>query len=56
MRRLRHHAQKTANHGELTDMVSIRERPAEVAAFRPIPIAQAEIRPISAEIKAYLAD
>ncbi|RDI96769.1 IS30 family transposase [Dyella solisilvae] len=31
MRRSRHHTQKTDNHGQLTDMVSIRERPAEVA-------------------------
>jgi IS30 family transposase len=30
MRRSRHHTQKTATHGQLTDMVSIRERPAEV--------------------------
>jgi len=30
MRRSRHHTQKTANHGQLTDMVSIRERPADV--------------------------
>ncbi|SFE90678.1 Integrase core domain-containing protein, partial [Dyella marensis] len=30
MRRSRHHTQKTDNHGQLTDMVSIRERPAEV--------------------------
>uniref|UniRef100_UPI000D651CDD IS30 family transposase n=1 Tax=Dyella sp. C11 TaxID=2126991 RepID=UPI000D651CDD len=30
MRRSRHHTQKTAHHGQLTDMVSIRERPAEV--------------------------
>ena len=30
MRRSRHHTQKTANHGQLTEMVSIRERPAEV--------------------------
>jgi len=30
MRRSRHHAQKTDNHGQLTGMVSIRERPIEV--------------------------
>lgn len=30
MRRSRHHTQKTANHGQLTNMVSIRERPADV--------------------------
>ncbi len=30
MRRSRHHTQKTANHGRITDAVSIRERPAEV--------------------------
>ncbi|WP_267226858.1 IS30 family transposase [Dyella silvae] len=30
MRRSRHHTQKTDNHGQLTGMVSIRERPAEV--------------------------
>ena len=30
MRRSRHHTQKTANHGQITGMVSIRERPAEV--------------------------
>ena len=30
MRRSRHHTQKTANHGQLTDMFSIRERPADV--------------------------
>jgi len=30
MRRSRHHTQKTANHGRITDTVSIRERPAEV--------------------------
>ena len=30
MRRSRHHTQKTANHGQLTDMVSIRQRPPEV--------------------------
>jgi len=30
MRRSRHHTQKTANHGLITDAVSIRERPAEV--------------------------
>ncbi|MGO4505348.1 IS30 family transposase [Dyella sp. 2YAF14] len=30
MRRSRHHTQKTANHGQLIGMVSIRERPAEV--------------------------
>ena len=30
MRRSRHHTQKTADHGQLTGMVSIRERPAEV--------------------------
>ena len=31
MRRSRHHTQKTADHGRITDAVSIRERPAEVA-------------------------
>lgn len=36
MRRSRHHTQKTANHGQLTDMVSIRERPAE-ADDRAVP-------------------
>ncbi len=30
MPRSRHHTQKTANHGRITDTVSIRERPAEV--------------------------
>src|SRR5579859_238286 len=30
LRRSRHHTQKTTNHGQLTDMVSIRERPADV--------------------------
>jgi IS30 family transposase len=30
MRRSRHHTQKTAGHGRITDAVSIRERPAEV--------------------------
>lgn len=30
MRRSRHHTQKTANHGRITDAVSIRERPASV--------------------------
>jgi IS30 family transposase len=30
MRRSRHHTQKTADHGRITDAVSIRERPAEV--------------------------
>ena len=30
MRRSRHHTQKTPDHGQITDMVSIRERPAEV--------------------------
>src|ERR1035437_4278801 len=30
MRRSRHHTQKTANHGRITDMVSISERPAAV--------------------------
>lgn len=30
MRRSRHHTQKTPNHGQLSDMVSIRERPADV--------------------------
>jgi IS30 family transposase len=30
MRRSRHHTQKMANHGRITDTVSIRERPAEV--------------------------
>jgi IS30 family transposase len=31
MRRSRHHTQKTPDHGRITDAVSIRERPAEVA-------------------------
>ena len=31
MRRSRHHTQKTDNHGRITNAVSIRERPAEVA-------------------------
>ena len=31
MRRSRHHTQKTPDHGRITDTVSIRERPAEVA-------------------------
>jgi len=31
MRRSRHHTQKTADHGQISDAVSIRERPAEVA-------------------------
>jgi IS30 family transposase len=31
MRRSRHHTQKTANHGRITDTVSISERPASVA-------------------------
>jgi IS30 family transposase len=30
MRRSRHHTQKTPDHGQITDAVSIRERPAEV--------------------------
>ena len=30
MRRSRHHTQKTANHGRISDTVSIRQRPAEV--------------------------
>ena len=30
MRRSRHHTQKTADHGRITDAVSIRERPADV--------------------------
>ena len=30
LRRSRHHTQKTTNHGQLSNMVSIRERPAEV--------------------------
>lgn len=30
LRRSRHHTQKTASHGQLTEMVSIRERPADV--------------------------
>ena len=30
MRRSRHHTQKTANHGRMTDTVSISERPAAV--------------------------
>ena len=30
MRRSRHHTQKTVDHGQITDAVSIRERPAEV--------------------------
>ena len=30
MRRSRHHTQKTADHGRITDAISIRERPAEV--------------------------
>jgi IS30 family transposase len=29
MRRSRHHTQKTDNHGQISDMVSISERPAE---------------------------
>ena len=36
MRRSRHHTQKTADHGRITDTVSIRERPAE-ARDRAIP-------------------
>jgi len=36
MRRSRHHTQKTANHGQITDTVSIRERPAE-AEDRSVP-------------------
>lgn len=30
LRRSRHHTQKTTNHGQLSNMVSIQERPAEV--------------------------
>ena len=30
MRRTRHHTHKSANHGQLSGMVSTRERPAEV--------------------------
>jgi IS30 family transposase len=30
MRRSRHHTQKTADHAQITDAISIRERPAEV--------------------------
>jgi IS30 family transposase len=36
MRRSRHHTQKTANHGRITETVSIRERPAE-AEDRAVP-------------------
>ena len=36
MRRSRHHTQKTATHGRITDTVSIRERPAE-AEDRAVP-------------------
>ena len=36
MRRSRHHTQKTADHGQITDTVSIRERPAE-ADDRAVP-------------------
>jgi IS30 family transposase len=36
LRRSRHNSQKTANHGRITDAVSIRERPAEVEA-RAVP-------------------
>ena len=36
MRRSRHHTQKTADHGQITDTVSIRERPAE-AEDRAVP-------------------
>ena len=36
MRRSRHHTQKTADHGRITDTVSIRERPAE-ARDRAVP-------------------
>ncbi len=36
MRRSRHHTQKTADHGRITDTVSIRERPAE-AEDRSVP-------------------
>ncbi len=36
MRRSRHHTQKTADHGRITDTVSIRERPAE-AEDRAVP-------------------
>ena len=36
MRRSRHHTQKTDNHGRITDMVSIRERPA-TAEDRAVP-------------------
>jgi len=36
MRRSRHHTQKTANHGKILDMVSIRERPPSVKS-RTIP-------------------
>jgi len=36
MRRSRHHTQKTADHGRITDTVSIRERPAE-AQDRAVP-------------------
>ena len=36
MRRSRHHTQKTADHGQITDAVSIRERPAD-AEDRAVP-------------------
>jgi IS30 family transposase len=36
MRRSRHHTQKTADHGRISDTVSIRERPAE-AEDRAVP-------------------
>ena len=36
MRRSRHHTQKTADHGRITETVSIRERPAE-AEDRAVP-------------------
>ena len=37
MRRSRHHTQKTPDHGQITDAVSIRERPAEVED-RAVPV------------------